>query len=67
MNLLKIKTKISCNTCGCTLNRSKTIKVSAKSEEEAKKEASEKVKQWKDSLKSKNCKVCESIIKEMAA
>jgi len=67
MNSLKIKTKIDCNTCGCTLSRSKTIKVSAKIEADAKKEASEKVSKWKETLKGKNCKVCDSIIKEMAA
>ena len=67
MNSLKIKTKISCNTCGCTLTRSKTIKVSATTQEEAKTEASEKVNKWKEGLEGKNCKICESILKELAA
>jgi hypothetical protein len=67
MNALKIKTKISCNTCGCTLNRAKTFKVSATNQEEAKTEAGKKVNAWEESLKGKNCKVCESIIKELAA
>jgi hypothetical protein len=67
MNTLKLKLKISCNTCGCTLNRAKSIKVSATSQEEAKTEASKKVSEWKEGLKGKNCKVCESIIKELAA
>ena len=67
MNSLKIKTKISCNTCGCTLTRSKTIKVSATTQEEAKTEASEKVNKWKEWLEGKNCKICESILKETAA
>ena len=66
MNALKVKTKISCNTCGCTLNRAKTIKVSATTQEDAKIEANEKINKWKESLKGKNCKVCESIIKELA-
>ena len=67
MNSLKVKTKINCNTCGCTLNRIKTIKVSSEIKEDAIKEANEKVSALKESLKGKNCKVCESIIKELAA
>ncbi len=66
MNTLKVKTKISCNTCGCALNRAKTIKVNAETFEDAKIEASEKINKWEESLKGKNCKVCESIIKELA-
>ena len=66
MNALKIKTKISCTTCGCTLNRAKTIKVIAATQEDAKTEANEKINKWKEGLKGKNCKVCESIIKELA-
>jgi hypothetical protein len=41
--------------------------VTAITEREAKKEAGEKVSKWEESLKGKNCKVCDSIIKEMAA
>lgn len=67
MNILKVKTIISCNTCGCDLKREKTIKVSATTEQEAKQEASEKIAKFKARLTGKNCKVCESIIKDMAA
>jgi hypothetical protein len=66
MNKLKVKTTIRCNTCGCTLKRSKTITVSSSDKAEAVKEAEEKLKIWKDSLINKNCKVCESIIKNCA-
>ena len=34
---------------------------------EAKIEANEKINNWKKSLKGTNCKVCASIIKEVAA
>jgi hypothetical protein len=67
MNILKIKTKIKCNTCNCTLNKTKTIKVNADTKEEAQAEATEKINEWKQSLNGKNCKVCESIIQELAA
>lgn len=66
MNSLKVKTKIICNTCGCTLRRSKTIKVNAETQEDAKIEAAVIITKWKESLKGKNCKVCESIIKDLA-
>lgn len=66
-NSLKIKTKINCNTCGCSLNRTKTIKVNATTQEEAKIEANEKIKNWQQSLKGTSCKICASIIKEIAA
>lgn len=65
MNALKAKAKISCDTCGCTLNRSKTIMVEAFNKEDAIKEANEKVAKWKASLKGKNCAVCASILKSM--
>lgn len=65
MNMLKAKTKIECNTCGCALSRSKTIQVEAFSKEEAIKEANEKIAKWKASLKGKNCAVCASILKSL--
>jgi len=67
MNILKVKTIVSCNTCGCDLKRAKTIKVSAATEQEAKQEAADKVAKFKASLIGFNCKVCESIIKDIAS
>ena len=66
-NSLKVKAKINCSTCGCSLNRVKTIKVNSTTQEEAKIEANEKINNWKKSLKGTNCKICASIIKEVAA
>ena len=65
MNALKAKAKIHCATCGCSINRTKTIKVNASIKEEAIKEANIKVKKWTESLKKQNCNVCKSIISEM--
>ncbi len=65
MNALKAKTNISCDTCGCSMKRSKSIKVEANSKEEAIKEANEKIAKWQASLKGKNCGVCASILKSM--
>ena len=65
MNALKAKAKIPCNTCGCRLNRTKTIMVEASVKEEAIKEANEKLAKWQASLKGKNCAVCASILKSM--
>ncbi|QJD55187.1 hypothetical protein Psm1vBMR14_gp35c [Pseudomonas phage MR14] len=65
MNALKAKAKISCDTCGCTMNRTKTIRVEASVKEDAIKEASEKITKWKNSLKGKSCAVCASILKSM--
>lgn len=65
MNALKAKTTIECNTCGCTLKRTKTIMVEASVKEETIKEANEKIAKWKSSLKGKNCAVCSSILKSM--
>lgn len=65
MNALKAKAKISCDTCVCTLNRTKTIMVEASVKEEAIKEANAKIAKWQASLKGKNCTVCASILKSM--
>lgn len=67
MSMLKIKTTISCNTCGCDLKRAKTIKVNSVTEQEAKQEASDKIAKFKASLIGQNCKICASIIKDLAA
>lgn len=67
MNILKAKAKIRCNTCGCQLKRVKSIKVLSTSKAEATMEADEKLRVWRGSLVGENCKVCESIIKELAA
>lgn len=62
MNTLKAKTKITCNTCGCTMKRIKTIKVYADNKESAIKEANKKIEQWKKSLVGQNCKTCQSVL-----
>jgi len=67
MNVLKVKTTIICNTCGDSLKRTKSIKVEAATQEEAKNEAEEKINKWKASMKGKNCKCCQSIINDLAA
>lgn len=66
MNALKVKTKIACNTCGCTVSRSKTIKVQAVSKVDAISEANEKIAKWQFELKGTNCAVCASILKSLA-
>ena len=67
MNTLKAKTTIKCNTCSCTMKRTKSLKVESETKEEAQKEAQEKFNTWKLSLKNQNCKTCDSIIKDLAA
>lgn len=62
MNVLKANTTISCE-----MKRTKSIKVEASTKEEATLEAIDKVSAWKDSLKGKNCKTCQSIINDVAA
>jgi len=62
MNILKVKTTIHCATCGCEMNRTKTITVSATNRDDAKAESNEKVQAWRKSLIGQNCKVCQSII-----
>ena len=62
MNRLKAKIKIACNTCGCTMNRVKTIKVTATDKTSAMIEAGQKANQWKKSLAGTNCRICQSII-----
>lgn len=64
-NSLKVKTVISCFTCGCSLKRSKTIQVSSLDEGAAKEEAKLKIDAWRASIKNVNCKVCDSIINEL--
>lgn len=66
MNALKAKLTINCNTCCQPINRVKTIKVQAETKEDAKVEAQEKIENWKESLRGQNCKVCQSIINEVA-
>ena len=65
MHRLKVKTTIICNTCGCRLKRTKTIKVSATDIEKAKKEADAKITAWTASLKGQNCRTCQSIINDV--
>ena len=65
MNTLKIKATIDCNTCGVPLKRTKSIKVEAATQEAAKQEVEVKIEEWKESLKGKNCKVCQSIIDDV--
>lgn len=62
MNAIKIKTTIGCETCNCKLVRSKTIKVLAETRDAAIAECNERAKQWAESLRGQNCKVCESIL-----
>lgn len=66
MNQLKAKITIECNTCGCQLKRTKTIKVEATNREDATKEADQKIKEWKSKLSNTNCKTCQSIIDDLA-
>ena len=66
MNVLKAKMTIHCTTCGCAMKRTKTIKVEADTKEEAMREGAAKANKWKASLKGQNCKVCASIIKDLA-
>jgi hypothetical protein len=63
MNLLKAKATIRCKTCGCKLRRTKTIKVLATSEADAKREAQNKIADWTEGLIGQNCKTCTSILK----
>ena len=66
MNLLKSSYTIHCETCGCSLKRTKTFRVEAVTREEAIQEASAKIDKWRGSLKGQNCKVCDSIIRDLA-
>ncbi|AUR87742.1 hypothetical protein NVP1103O_85 [Vibrio phage 1.103.O._10N.261.52.F2] len=66
MNSLKIKTAIRCETCGDKIKRTKTIKVTASSEQEAKTEAANKIQAWKETLKGQDCAFCKRIKKELA-
>jgi hypothetical protein len=62
MNLLKSKITIHCNTCGCLLSRTKTIKVQASEKAAAISEANQKIQAWQKSLTGQNCKICQSIL-----
>jgi len=66
-NQLKAKTTINCETCGCSLKRVKTFKVTAINEADAKAEAMQKVAAWKSSLQGKSCRVCQTILNDVAA
>lgn len=64
MNILRVKTKIQCATCGSVLKRTKSIRVNATDQEIARLEAQKKIDHWRKSLKDQNCKICQSIIEE---
>lgn len=66
-NTIKAKTSISCETCGCKMRRTKSIKVTATTKEGAINEGREKFRQWVGSLSGQNCKTCQSIINDLAA
>ena len=65
MNKLRLKAKISCNTCGCSMNRAKTIKVIAKTKEQAMAEALFEKREWEKKIAGQNCKICQSIINDL--
>jgi hypothetical protein len=67
MNTIKAKTTIQCETCGCSLARSKSFKVVADNATDAKAEVAQKTATWKQSLAGTNCKVCQSIINDLKA
>jgi hypothetical protein len=60
MNTLKAKTTIYCETCGCPMKRTKSIKVKSGIKDEAIEEAKKATDAWKNSLKGQNCKICKS-------
>ena len=62
LRLLKAKTTIQCDCCGCSMPRVKSFKVAADDKESAKIEVREKVAKWQESLKGQNCRICQSII-----
>ncbi len=67
MNKLKATTKIRCNTCGCTMRRTKTIEVISTEKDEAILEANKKIDDWQKTLEGQNCSTCESIIQAVRA
>jgi hypothetical protein len=67
MNTLRVKTTINCDTCGCKLPRSTSIRVQATNIDAAKIEADARTSAWMESLKGQNCKVCRTIIAAVAA
>jgi len=62
MNTLKAKATIKCHTCGCSMKRTKSIKVEAGTMDAAKAEAGRKVAEWTASLAGQSCRVCRSIL-----
>lgn len=58
---LKITSTIFCDTCNCKMKKTKTIKVNATTESDAKIETKEKIENWKKSLKKTDCRICKSI------
>jgi len=65
MNSLKIKKTIFCETCGCKIIKTKTIKVKSTTSDEAIIEAKKMSDKWSNSIKPQNCKICDSILKEV--
>lgn len=66
MNILKAKTTINCETCGCEMRRTTSIKVTAETKAEAIAEAREKAAEWQRSLVGQSCRVCKSILAAVA-
>jgi thioredoxin-related protein len=67
MNQLKAKLTLSCDTCGCAVNRQKTFTVLATSKEAAQVEASKLVSEWKLKFTKVDCAFCKQIKKDLAA
>ena len=65
MNKLRLKAKINCNTCGCSMSRTKTIKVIATTQEQAMAEALSEKREWEKKIAGQNCKICQSIINDL--
>ena len=67
MNTIKVKKTIYCDICQCAMPRTKSFKVEADNMEDATAEVLPKVDLWVRSLRGKHCKVCKSVVDQVAS
>lgn len=64
---LKVSIKVVCAVCSVPLRRTKSFKVQSTEKHSAVAEVQEQIAQWKSRFSHVNCRICQSIVDDVAA
>lgn len=63
----RVRVRLKCETCGCTVVRRKVFPITFINVEAASEELRPKVAEWKKSMAFVNCALCKSVIASLRA